>query len=258
MNRKTRSKTVRIFRKGILYGIVLLGVNLLALGCSSSLEPLSRVEFLLGTTCGVTAYGVKDTKLLDLVFERVREIEQKMSVNIETSEVSAINRQAGIQPVEVSAETFQVISEGLRYGALSKGAFDITLGALISLWGIGTDRARLPSNEEIQLALSTADYREVELDRDKRTVFLRKKGSALDLGGIAKGWAADEAARILREHQVRHALIDFGGNILVLGSHPQKRPWRVGIQNPETTRGSYLGIVPGQDVSVVTSGTYDR
>ncbi len=240
--------------------LVLLGLSAcgLFLSCSRNPEPISRVEFLLGTTCGVTVYGVKDTKVLDPVFQRVREIESRMSVNIETSEVSEINRNAGIQPVSVSEETFRVISEGLRYSSLSRGAFDIAIGRLVSLWGIGTDRARIPSKEEIKEALSTIDYRSVELNPEKRTVFIKTRGTALDLGAIAKGWAADEAARVLREVGIQHGIIDFGGNIVVIGSHPEGRPWRIGIQNPETTRGSYLGIVPGIDLSVVTSGTYER
>ncbi|MCX7786885.1 MAG: FAD:protein FMN transferase [Spirochaetes bacterium] len=228
------------------------------LSCSRPTEPISRVEFLLGTTCGVTVYGVKDTKALDAVFQRVREIENRMSVNIETSEVSEINRNAGIKPVRVSEETFHVISEGLRFSALSKGAFDIAIGRLVSLWGIGTDHARLPTPREIQEALAFIDYRSVELNAGNRTVFIKQKGIALDLGAIAKGWAADEAARVLREQGIQHAIIDFGGNILVMGSHPEGRPWRIGIQNPETSRGSYLAIVPGADLSVVTSGTYER
>ena len=203
-------------------------------------------------------YGVKDTKILDSAFQRVREIENRMSVNIETSEVSEINRNAGIKPVPVSDETFRVISEGLRFSTLSKGAFDIAVGRLVSLWGIGTDHARLPNLAEIKEALSFIDYRKVELSEGNRTVFVKEKGIALDLGAIAKGWAADEAARVLRERGVKHAIIDFGGNILVIGSHPEGRPWRIGIQNPETTRGSYLAIVPGTDLSVVTSGTYER
>jgi thiamine biosynthesis lipoprotein len=226
--------------------------------CSRSLEPVSRVEFLMGTTCGVTVYGPAGKEVLDPVFQRVKEVEQKMSATLETSEISEINRNAGIKAVSVSEETFHVISQGLYFSTLGKGAFDIAIGRLVSIWGIGTEHARVPSPEEIKEALSTIDYQSVELDPSTKSVFLKTKGMALDLGAIAKGWAADEAARILRQKGVKHAIVDFGGNILVIGSHPENRPWRIGIQNPETTRGSYLGILPGTDISVVTSGTYER
>ena len=253
-----RAEVQGAFGRLSVFLLLLVGTMGGFLSCSRTSEPLSRVEFLLGTTCGVTVYGAKDGKVLDAVFQRVREIENRMSVTIETSEVSEINRNAGIKPVPVSEETFRVISEGLRFSSLSKGAFDIAIGRLVSLWGIGTDHARIPSPLEIKEALSTIDYRSVELNPEKRSVYIKTKGTALDLGAIAKGWAADEAARVLREAGIRHGIIDFGGNILVIGSHPEGRPWRIGIQNPETTRGSYLGIVPGIDVSVVTSGTYER
>ncbi len=232
---------------------------LLVLSCSNGKKtPESRIEFLLGTTCGVTIHDNPSTKTLDKVFRRIKEIEERMSVNLESSEVSAINGNAGKSPVAVSEETYKVVATALKFAALSGGAFDPSIGPVVGLWGIGTERARLPKPEEIAAALKAVDYRKVKLSEADRSVFLTEAGMALDLGAIAKGWAADEAARVLRENGVGKAIIDLGGNIFVLGSHPGNRPWRIGVQNPDKSRGKYIGIVQAEDLAVVTSGIYER
>jgi thiamine biosynthesis lipoprotein len=178
------------------------------------------------------------------------------------SGVAAINEQAGIEPVKVRADLRELLETALYYAQLSDGAFDPTIGPLVRLWGIGTDTQRVPDEDEIAEALGLVNWRDVEIDRTAGTVFLRRKGMALDLGAIAKGYAGDEAARIAREYNVPRAVIDLGGNIVTVGWRGQKNkeslPWRIGIQNPLSGRGAYVGIVPIHDTSVVTSGVYER
>jgi thiamine biosynthesis lipoprotein len=129
---------------------------------------------------------------------------------------------------------------------------------LVSLWGIGGDNPRVPTQAEIDAVLPLVNWRDVELDRERRSVFLRQPGMALDLGGIAKGYAADEAAAIIRKARLARAIIDLGGNIMTLGVRQDGHPWRVGIQNPLDNRGAYIGIVEVRDRTVVTSGVYER
>jgi len=179
------------------------------------------------------------------------------------SGVVMINEQAGIEPVNVRADLLDVLEKALHYAALSDGAFDPTVGPLVQLWGIGTDSQRIPDDAEIERALELVNWRDVVIDRKTGTAFLRRKGMALDLGAIAKGYAGDEAARIAREAKVKRALFDLGGNIVTLGWREQKRkisprPWRIGIQNPLDGRGTYIGVVTVHDASVVTSGVYER
>jgi len=107
-------------------------------------------------------------------------------------------------------------------------------------------------------AKALVDWRQIVLDTTTRTVFLKKPGMALDLGAIAKGYAADEIEKILLNHKVKAAVIDLGGNVFVFGSKKDKSSWRIGIQNPESERGEYLGIVSGGQMTVVTSGVYER
>lgn len=235
-----------------------LGFLSLAACSPKKVDPESRIEFLLGTTCSISIYDKPSSAVLDKVFDRIRGIEQHMSVNIETSDVGKVNLNAGKSPVQVSEETFKVISTAQKYSALCEGAFDISVGPLVNLWGIGTDHARIPKPQELSKALKAVDFRKIKLSEKARTVYLPETGMAIDLGAIAKGWAADEAARVLRENGVRKAIVDLGGNILVLGNHPGNRPWRIGVQNPDKNRGTYIGIIQAEELAVVTSGIYER
>jgi len=229
-----------------------------AFSCTMGDYSQTKSEFLLGTVCTVKLYDRVKPEALTRVFERVREIENRMSANLPYSEVSRINAAAGALPVTVSPDTLYVIDKALQYCALTGGAFDITVGPLVKLWGIGTDNARVPGKNEIEAMLPLVDYRKVFLTKNPNTVFLAEKGMALDLGAIAKGYAADEAVRILRDHGVSRAIIDFGGNIVVLGSKEKGKPWRVGVQNPSKERGRYAAVVAAADMSLVSSGTYER
>lgn len=230
-------------------------------GCQKA-EP-SRSEFVLGTVCSVTLYDRAKPRIYREIFDRFREIENRMSVNLPDTDVARVNRNAGIAPVQVHEDVFEVIESAVHYAELSDGALDPAIGPLVSLWGIGGENPQLPGKEEIDRLLPNINWRDIVLDREKSAVFLTRPGMALDLGAIAKGYAADEAAKILRKTGIPRAMIDLGGNILTYGVKKDKRPWRIGVQNPVDTRGSYIGIVETPVKSagaktVVTSGVYER
>ncbi|GHT77778.1 FAD:protein FMN transferase [Spirochaetia bacterium] len=220
----------------------------------------------MGTRCTVKLYKGGAAEATQAVyrdiFSRFREIEAAMSINVPDSDVEAINRNAGIMPVPVRSDVIEVIASALRYAELSGGAFDPTVGPLVKLWGIGQDRAGLPAEDEIEAALSLVNWRDVVIDRNAGTVFLRKPEMALDLGGIAKGYAADEAIRIIESSprpEVSGAIIDLGGNIFAYGEKEGKQPWRIGVQNPlDEQRGVYIGVLELRNKTVVTSGVYER
>jgi thiamine biosynthesis lipoprotein len=250
----------------------------------------SQREFALGTFCVINLYESGTNKLYSRMFSRIREIDTTMSafpgefegllndntindpnfgdsamgdaVSTLVSGALAINRQAGIAPVKVRADLILVLETALRYAELSGGAFDPTIGPLVKLWGIGTETERIPTDAEIAAALELVNFRDLIIDRNSGTAFLRRKGMEIDLGGIAKGYAADEAARIAREGRVRRGIIDLGGNILALGWRWEKKkdstPWRIGVQNPFSARGESIGFLEVHDTSVVTSGVYER
>jgi len=225
--------------------------------CSGRAEP-SRTEFVLGTVCSITLYDQGKPAVYNDIFNRLREIENRMSVNLPDTDVARINAAAGIAPVQVHSDVFEVIRQSLHYAEISGGAFDPTVGPLVSLWGIGGDNPHVPSQTEIDAALTLINWQDVELDGEWLSVFLRRPGMALDLGAIAKGYAADEAAAIIRKAGLKRAIIDLGGNILAYGEKQDKTPWKVGIQSPLEDRGDYFGIISGPERSFVTSGIYEK
>lgn len=237
---------------------VIVFVILTLASCSKELEPVTKTIFALGTSCSATLYDGNTGELFNGIFSCVSEVEQRMSVNRADSEVSSINALAGKAPFVVSEETYGVIEKGKRYGELTSGRFDIAIGPLVKLWGIGTDAAKVPEPDAVRECLNHIDFHKIILDPETHSVFLAEAGMALDLGGIAKGWAAEKSARYLQEQGVQHAILDFGGNIYAYGTKPDGSSWRIGIQNPSEPRGKYIGIIEVKDKAVVTSGKYER
>ena len=221
-------------------------------------RPLTRSEQWLGTVCTITVYQQPRRGLLERAFARIGEIDARMGNDRPRSDVDPIGAAAGAARVKVPPDTFALIETAVRYSRLTAGAFDISVGPLVALWGIGQGGARVPSPEEIARARSLCGYERIELDATASTVRLPEAGMRLDLGGIAKGYAADEVSAILADGGIRSAIIDLGGNIVVIGSRPAGGKWRIGVQDPRKTRGEYLGIVEVADATVVTSGVYER
>ena len=221
-------------------------------------EFLEQTGFLLGTVIKIRVYGPADEGIFGPVFKEISRLEDLLSLNRENSDVEAINRNAGISPVPVSAETLDVVEKGLEFSGRADGAFDITVGPLVGLWHIGYDDARVPGEDEIQQVLPLISYRDVVLDREAGTVYLTRPGMVMDLGGIAKGYVADRCAAVLRDLGVVHAIINLGGNVLTVGDKPDGSDFRIGVQNPLVERGGYLGLLKIRDKSVVSSGTYER
>ncbi len=222
----------------------------------------SRTEFVLGTVCSIKLVQGGDDKTLDDVFARLRAIDDRMSANKDGTEIAAINKAAGLAgpggAVKVSDDTFYIISKALEYAKLTDGAFDPSVGPLVKLWNIGSEGATVPPAKSVAAAVKLIDWKKVALDAEAKTVRLAGTGMRIDLGAIAKGYAADECSRILHAHKVKAAIVDLGGNVLVFGRKKDGSPWKIGVQNPETNRGDYLGIVTGFDMTVVTSGIYER
>jgi thiamine biosynthesis lipoprotein len=241
----------------LFIGSILL-VALLGSCAKKQAEPQSESFFMLGTVCKVTIYDNPTPEAFSASFARLKEIEDRMSLRNQKSEVSEVNRYAGIRPVVVSEDTFAVIKKALEIAHLSKGAFDPTVGPLVQAWDIGGENPRKPPQDEIDSLLPLIGYDRVILDAQASSVFLKDQKMVLDLGGIAKGYAADEVARILHEHGVEHAIVNLGGNVLTLGAKTNGNPWKIGIQDPEALRGEYVMILSLTDQTLVTSGPYER
>ena len=213
---------------------------------------------VIGTVCNINLYAQGTAGKYEELFDCLRNIENTFSVNIPDSEVSRINEKAGISPVAVSADVMEVVDVALSVANISSGKFDPTVGPLVKLWGIGTENQHVPSAEEIESAKAKVDYRKVVLDKEKSTVFLKDQGMMLDLGGIAKGYAADELARLLESMGIHHAMVNLGGNVYVYGTKPDQEPWYIGVRNPEGWGGVSLVLSMTEPGSIVTSGICER
>lgn len=225
---------------------------------ASSTEPLRRTEFMLGTAITLSLYDHQSQVLLDEAFQLIASLEDTLSINKSGTLIDAINNSAGKTPIPVDTDTFDVIQKGLSYSELTGGSFDITIGPLVKLWNIGFPDANVPTDTQITTKLPLVNYKNVVLDTKDQTIFLTQEGMQLDLGGIGKGYAADRVANLFREKGVKHALIDLGGNILALGNKPNGSLWKIGVQNPLSTRGKTIGHISVEDKSIVTSGIYER
>lgn len=250
-----RYKKVKI----LALGLVLALSSALLQGCSGkNSEPLEETQFLLDTVCTIKLYDHQSEDVITKAFDRVKQIQDEMNASKEGSEIDQIAKASGKSYIKVSDDTFYVIQKGLEYSAKSGGVFDISIGPLVKLWGIGTDAARLPSQEEIDAKKSLVNYKDVLINTADKSVMLKQEGMSLDLGGIAKGYAADEVKRILKENGVEHAIINLGGNVIAMNSNVNGQPWNIGIQNPFETRGDIVGSISVTDKTIVTSGIYER
>ena len=212
----------------------------------------------MGTIIQLKVYGSNAKEATDKALERISDIENKMSVNIETSEISKLNAKAGNSAEKLSTDTYSVIEKSVQYSKLTQGALDATIEPIVKLWGIGTEKERLPTQNEIGEKLKLVNYNDIILDSKNSTVHLRRTGQAIDLGAIAKGYTADEIKKVLLSNKISSALINLGGNVYAVGNKTDGTSWNIGLQNPLDTRGQYIGTISVTDKSVVTSGNYER
>ena len=269
------------FKKKIMVALAAVGLSLALVACgsdtkkkttssSSSVDlstllqtPLEDKQFLLGTYVTIRVYDKGKEQALKDAFARVKELGDKITVNEDGSEVDKVNAQAGIAPVVVSDDVYRVSKAAYEYSKNSNGAFDMAIGPITALWHIGFDDARKPSQAEIDAALKLVDYTKVIFNDDDKSIYLQEKGMQLDLGAIAKGFITDEVVTVLKKAGVTTSIIDLGGNVFVMGNsirstegNPVK--WTVGIQDPNQARNVVLGQIPEANMSLVTSGIYER
>ena len=236
--------------------VLLVIITAFITGCEKRVK---KSQFHFGTITDVTAI-VKtsaDQKAVDLAFDTIKDIDDRMSVYNNNSEVSQINRLAGHSAVKVSSDTLNVIEKALYYSKISDGMFDITVGPLIDIWGFRTGKNRTLSDVEISKALLLIDYKKVKIDRSGSTVELTSTGMKMDVGAIAVGYAVDKAVSVLKDNGVKKALVNGGGEIYALGSPPGKDAWRIGIQHPRRSN-ELLGTIELKDMAVSTSGDYEN
>lgn len=237
--------------------LLLLSCALIISGCKGvhTKEPLSKSGVFFDTIISIKLFDTKDPKLLDECFSMCKEYENKFSRTIPTSEISKINASKG-ETVTVSDETIELLNKGLHYSRVSGGAFDITIAPLSTLWDFKNNTGVIPDSTQIAEAKSHVNYENIIIENN--TVRLTDPKSAIDLGGIAKGYIADQLKEFLTENGVEHAIISLGGNILTIGDKTDGSPFRVGVQKPFAQQNEFITTVSVKDKSVVSSGIYER
>ncbi|MBM7555890.1 FAD:protein FMN transferase [Halanaerobacter jeridensis] len=218
----------------------------------------TRTSYKMGTIVKIKVYSPKAEQIIESTFKLLDRLEQKLSSHIKESEINKINAMAGEKAVKVSDDTYRVVSKALEYAKLSKGRFDPTIGPVVELWGIGTDSQKVPKENELKEKVELVDYQQVKLYPEKKKIMLLKKDMSLDVGGIAKGYAADKVIDLFKGKNVEKAFISLGGNVSVLGTKGDGSAWEVGIQAPQANRGEVMASIKLKNKTVVTSGNYER
>lgn len=231
----------------------------------ASHPPLMRVEKSLqamGTTFTVAAYGTDAGNLeaiLDASFDEVRRIDDLLSNYKPDSELSQVNHSAAKGPQRVSPEFFDLISACVQYSRESGGAFDITVGPLMRIWGFYKGTGKLPTKREIREALDKVGWKNIVLDPDQRTIAFRTPGLELDAGGVGKGYAVDRLVSKMRGYNVHAALISASNSsIYAIGAPPgEARGWKVSLRDPKHPERT-IETVYLKDQSMSTSGSYEK
>ena len=246
----------------ILLTLLLLAGSLLVFRLSRQDRPGRELvlgqRFAMGTYVEIQAYSSSlGVSHLEPVFERIDLIERYQSRTMEGSDIHRYNALGVSDTVQVSPETYRVVESAIGLAEITGGLFDPTIGEIVRLWGIGTEEERIPDRIRIEEALVGVGYQSaLQLLGDRN---LRRLSRAeLDLGGIAKGYAADEAALVLQAQGFESGLVSVGGDIAVFGEKPDGSLFRIGLQDPLRERGRYLAILEDTDIAVVTSGDYER
>jgi len=247
------TKRISIMMTCILFILILSG-------CSKNQEVISKTTLKMDTVFQLKAYGQKANEAIEVSFARLDEIEQMASTTIDSSDISKINQAAGKEYVKVHPEIIKMIETAVKYSKLSNGAFDITVEPLVNLWGIGTDNERVPTDAEIKSKLLLVGYNDISINEEENSVKLLKEGMEIDLGGIAKGFAADEVVKIYKEYDIKGGIISLGGSsIYTVGQKPDGTPWNVGIKHPRKDNDqNYVGVINLSEQALSTSGDYER
>ena len=236
----------------------------LAVAAAASPELLRFEESLdaMGTTYSIVLYGHDRFRLqaaVELAFEEVRRLDHTMSNYRTESEWSRVNQQAGEHPVKISEEMFELLSACIQYSKASDGAFDITVGPLMKVWGFYKGSGRFPHRAEIRGAIAKVGYSNIVLDAKERTVQFRNIGAEIDPGGIGKGYAVDRALNILKQNGVEVGLITAGSSsIYAIGAPPnESQGWKIEIRDPKNPNRTVQEVFL-KNQSMSTSGNYEK
>jgi thiamine biosynthesis lipoprotein len=225
------------------------------------LQVFKKAMKLMGNHFELSAAGREEVWAMERIeagVQEIQRIERLLTTYDEGSETSWINYNAGIRPVPVSKETFDLIERSIRISRITQGAFDITYGSVDRrLWNFDTTMQRLPDKETALQMVRLINYRNIILDHGHTTVFLKEKGMRIGFGGIGKGYAAERAKAVMKEMGVTSGVVNASGDLTAWGYQPDGKPWTIGIVNPNAA-GQIFSWLNVTDLALATSGNYEK
>ncbi len=239
---------------------VLLIVMLFSVGLLFAQEPFKRTLKLMGSRFDITVVAkdpVEANEHIDLAVNEITRIEQLISSWDPNSQTSEINRNAGIKPVKVDSELFDLIQRGIGISKLTDGAFDISYASMDKIWKFDGSMTVMPSVDSIKASVSKVGYHNIIMDKENTTVFLKLKGMKIGFGAIGKGYAADKAKNLLISKVVVAGIINASGDMNTWGKQPDGSEWKVAITNP-MDKNKVFALLPISNGAVVTSGNYEK
>jgi thiamine biosynthesis lipoprotein len=242
------------------FAIILVAFILLVPGCArSGFKTVQKTEPIMGTdvTITVVARSEKEGEAsIDAGMAELRRLDAMMSLYKDTSEITRVNRAAGKNPVKVSPEMIEVVERAVEVSRLTGGVFDVTVGPLVVLWQMRLKEGKVPTDQEIARVRPLVNYNNIIIDKKASTLFLKKPGMIMDLGGI-KGYMTDRAADAVRKQGIQDGIIAVAGDIRVMGKRDDGSLWRIGVQHPREPD-KVLAVLDLSNKYISTSGDYER
>lgn len=250
--------------------ILVLGLTgaILLTGCSDRREAAQQMlenqkmenrheatTFAMDTVMTFTVIHEDGDEIIIDAEQEIRRLENLLSVTVESSDISKLNAAAGKEALDMQIDTQVLLAKGKELGEKTGGAFDIAISPIVKAWGFTEEEHHVPTQAELDALLPVTDPSDVILDAGK--AYLQKEGMAVDLGGIAKGYASDKVSELLKEKGVESAIVSLGGNVVGIGRKPDGEKWEVALANPLDAN-DYCGLISIEDKAVVTSGGYQR
>ncbi|MDR4459907.1 MAG: FAD:protein FMN transferase [Nitrospirales bacterium] len=235
-------------------------LTLFLAGCQGTPHLVKRSQMLMGTVVFVTAVGADERiaqRAAKAGLDEIRRLEELLSTWIPTSELSQVNAAAGRESIQVSQETFDVLMQSLKMAELTQGAFNIALGPAVNAWNVSGE-GQVPPQEDLEALRPQIELSNVQLDETTRSVWLRRPGMSIDVGGIGKGYAADLAVKVMRTTGATAGVVALSGDIKTFGRMPDAQRFVFGIQHPRKEQGEVLGRIELEDEAVSTAGDYQR
>lgn len=219
-----------------------------------------KTASLLGSPFDITIIAkdsVQGNDYSNLAIEEVKRIENLISDWIPTTQISSVNNNAGIQPIKVDAEVYDLVERALKISKLTNGAFDISYASMDKIWKFDGSMKKMPSKEEIKKSVAKVGYQNIILNAKDTTIFLKNKGMKIGLGGIGQGYIADKIKELLKSKGCESGLVNVSGDISTWGKQIDGKPWTIGIINP-MNKNKVFATFPLEDTAVETSGSYEK